>query len=338
MTVVRRLILVVAIATGVVCASATAASSLSLSPTDWQSSIISIAPSTEAVTVAVHNGGEVIQLTTKPGHTALIPGYRNEPYLRVTATGEVQANLKSPTWWTNKDMTGSDAIPESADPAAEPEWSTIANNGSVSWHDHRLHAMNGVPADTNWTVLVTVDDMPMVIRGQLTKLPSHGPLLELLLTIVAAAAIVTLGFRRAWTASSSALLVGAALAIIVAIGGWTATPSGFTPPRLSLLASVLAGVLAVACVVLRSSSRRLKVVSMVGAVAALAWWVALNFSSLTAVFIPNSLDAAIVRFTVGLGLGIVVGVAVTIIVSGGFTDTDVADHAVVDTGNVAGPA
>jgi hypothetical protein len=77
---------------------------------------------------------------------------------------------------------------------------------------------------------------------------------------------------------------------------------------------------------------------MVGAVAALAWWVALNFSSLTAVFIPNSLDAAIVRFTVGLGLGIVVGVAVTIIVSGGFTDTDVADHAVVDTGNVAGPA
>ena len=53
MTVVRRLILVVAIATGVVWASPAAASSLSLSPTDWQSSIISIAPSTDAVTVAV---------------------------------------------------------------------------------------------------------------------------------------------------------------------------------------------------------------------------------------------------------------------------------------------
>jgi hypothetical protein len=76
---------------------------------------------------------------------------------------------------------------------------------------------------------------------------------------------------------------------------------------------------------------------MVGAVAALAWWVALNFASLTAVFIPNSLDAAIVRFTVGLGLGIVVGIAVTIIVSGGFTD-DVAGQAVVDTGTVADSA
>jgi hypothetical protein len=77
---------------------------------------------------------------------------------------------------------------------------------------------------------------------------------------------------------------------------------------------------------------------MVGAVAALAWWVALNFASLTAVFIPNSLDAAIVRFTVGLELGIVVGIAVTIIVSGGFTDNDLAHQAVVDTGNVADSA
>jgi hypothetical protein len=76
---------------------------------------------------------------------------------------------------------------------------------------------------------------------------------------------------------------------------------------------------------------------MVGAVAALAWWVALNFASLTAVFIPNSLDAAIVRFTVGLGLGIVVGIAVTIIVSGGFTD-DVAGQAVVESGTVADSA
>jgi hypothetical protein len=177
-----------------------------------------------------------------------------------------------------------------------------------------------------------------VIRGQLTKLPSHGPLLEVLLAIVAAAAIVTLGFRRAWAISSLALVVGAALAIIVAIGGWTSTPTGFTPPRLSLLASVLAGVLSAACVVLGRSSRRLRVVIMVGAVAALAWWVALNFSSLTAVFIPNSLDASIVRFAVGLELGIVIGIAVTIVVSGGFTDIDAADQAVVDTGNIADSA
>ena len=335
MVVVRRLVLVLAIAFTIVCSSATTASSLSLYATNWRSSIISIAPATNAVAVKVFNGGEAIQLTTEPGHTVLIAGYRNEPYLRVTETGAVQANLKSPTWRSNKSATGSGAIPDSADPAAEPEWRTVGNNGSVVWHDHRIHAMPGVTTGTDWTVLVTVDGMPLVIRGQLTKLPSHGPLLELLLAIFTAGAIVTLGFRRAWTTSSTALLFGAALAIVVAVGGWAATPSGFTHPWLSLLASILAGVLSVACLALHGFSRRVRVVAMVSAVAALAWWVALNFSALTAVFVPNTFAAGVVQFAVGLGLGIVVGVAVTIIVSGGFFENNAPDQAVVDTGNDA---
>ena len=334
-TLVRRISLVLAIAIAFVCSSTTAASALSLHATDWQSSIISIVPTTDAVSIDVLNGGEALRLTAKPGHTVLILGYRNEPYLRITADGEVQANLKSATWWSNKTSTGSGSIPDSADPAAEPEWSTIGSNGSVAWHDHRIHAMPGVTTGTDWTVLVTVDDMPLVIRGQLTKLPSHGPVLELLLAIVVAAMIVLLGFRRAWTICLVSVLFGAALAIVVAFGGWTATPSGFTHPWLPLLASVLAGALAVGSVLLRNASRRLRVTTMVGALAALAWWVALNFSALTAVFVPNTFAAGVVRFVVGLGLGIVVGVAVVIVVSGGFINLNEHDQAVVDTGNDA---
>ena len=331
----RRISLVLAIAIAFVCSTTTAASALSLHATDWQSSIISIAPTTDAVSIDVLNGGEALRLTAKPGHTVLILGYRNEPSLRITADGEVQANLKSPTWWSNKTGTGSGSIPDSADPAAEPEWSTIGSNGSVAWHDHRIHAMPGVTTGTDWTVLVSVDDMPLVIRGQLTKLPSHAPLLELLLAIVAAAVIVILGFRRAWTICSVSVLFGAALAIVVAFGGWTVTPSGFTYPWLPLLASVLTGALALASVLLRNASRRLRVTTMVSTVAALAWWVALNFSALTAVFVPNTFAAGVVRFSVGLALGIVVGVAVVIVLSGGFTDLNERDQAVVDNGNGA---
>jgi len=334
-TLVRRIGLVLAIAIAIVCSTTTAASALSLQATDWESSIISIAPATDAVSIEVLNGGEAVQLKAKTGHTALILGYRNEPYLRINADGEVQANLKSPTWWSNKTGTGSGSVPDSADPAAEPEWSTIGSNGSVAWHDHRIHAMPGVSTGTDWTVLVTVDDMPLVIRGQLNKLPSHAPLLEVLLAIVAAATIVILGFRKAWTVCSVSTLVGAALAIVVAVGGWTATPTGFTHPWLLLLASVLTGALALASVLLRNASRRLRVTTMVSTVAALAWWVALNFSALTAVFVPNTFAAGVVRFSVGLALGIVVGVAVVIVLSGGFTDLNERDQAVVDNGNGA---
>lgn len=337
MRLLRFIGLLLTLTVAIVCAHATTASSLSLHPTDWQSTIISIAPSTDAVAIDVLNGGEAIRLTAQPGHTALILGYRNEPYLRITADGEVQANLKSPTWWSNKSGTGSGSIPDSADPAAEPEWETINSSGSVAWHDHRLHAMPGVTSGADWTVLVNVDEKPVVIRGQLTKLPSHGPFVELILGLIAAGTIVFLGFRRSWNTALVATLLGAVGAVIVSIGGWTSTPSGFATSWYPLVASILALVLSLSCFVMRAASRRVRVAVMVGAVAALAWWVALNFASLTAVFLPNSFSAGIVRCTIGIVLGIAVGVAIVIVVSGGFTDDPVPTHAEVENGTASAP-
>ena len=337
MRLLRFIGLLLTLTVAIVCAHATTASSLSLHPTDWQSTIISIAPSTDAVAIDVLNGGEAIRLTAQPGHTALILGYRNEPYLRITADGEVQANLKSPTWWSNKSGTGSGSIPDSADPAAEPEWETINSSGSVAWHDHRLHAMPGVTSGADWTVLVNVDEKPVVIRGQLTKLPSHGPFVELILGLIAAGTIVFLGFRCSWNTALVATLLGAVGAVIVSIGGWTSTPSGFATSWYPLVASILALVLSLSCFVMRAASRRVRVAVMVGAVAALAWWVALNFASLTAVFLPNSFSAGIVRCTIGIVLGIAVGVAIVIVVSGGFTDEPTPTHAEVENGTASAP-
>lgn len=340
MTFARRLGLCFAFAVVLVVLRATSAEALSVQPTDWSSSITSISPSAEAVSIEVVAGGEAVRLTAQPGHTVVVLGYQNESYLRITSEGEVQANDRSPTFRANQSATGTGSVPATADTNAEPEWTTIATNGSTLWHDHRAHAMPGIATATNWTILLTVDGLPVVVRGELTRAPAHAPLLEFILAILSAALVVVLGFRWAWRTSTLALLVGSILSFIVSVGGWFSTPAGFLHPWLHLLVAMLATVLAVGSSLLSRASSRLRVMVLLAATAALGWWVALNLPSLIAAFIPNSLSANIVRFVIALGGGIVVGVAVIIVMSGGFADLATQNQAVVgnesDTGSVSG--
>lgn len=323
----RRLVVGLACTVAVVGLNATNAGAFSLSPTNWTSSIDSIVPANDAVSVEVINGGDAMRLTAQPGHVVVIPGYRNEPYLRIAANGEVDANLRSPTWWANRTSSGTGDIPESADPNAEPEWSNIANNGTVIWHDHRIHAMPGVTGDTDWTVLVSVDDFPLVVRGRLTKLPSHTPIVELLVTIVVVVSVVALGLRSALRTTMGAALGASILALFVAIGGWTATPNGFRAPTTPLLAAALALLFAVACVLSRNASRRLQVVTALASIAALGWWTALMIPAVTAAFVPNSFGATLIRPVIAIAAGVVVGVAIIVVMTGGFSDTDSHAHA-----------
>ena len=333
--VLRRLIVGLGCAIFVVGFGATTASAFSLSPTNWTSTINSIIPANEAVSVEVINGGDAMRLTAQSGHVVLVPGYRNEPYLRIGANGEVEANLRSPTWWANRTSSGTGDIPESADPGAEPEWSLFATDGSVIWHDHRIHAMPGVTGDTDWTVLVTVDDFPLVIQGRLTKLSSHSPIAELLIAIVVVGGVVALGLRSALRTTMGAVLGASTLAMIIAIGGWTATPSGFRAPTTLLLAAALALLFALACVLTRNASRRLQVVTTLASIAALGWWTALMVPAVTAAFVPNSFGATVVRSVIAIAAGVVVGVAIVVVMTGGFSDTDQATQA--ETADLAEP-
>lgn len=327
----RRLVVGLGCAIAVVALSANSASAFSLSPTNWTSSINSIVPATDAVSVEVINGGDALRLTAQPGHVVVVPGYRNEPYFRIAENGEVDANLRSPTWWANRTSSGTGDIPESADPSAEPEWTNVANNGSVIWHDHRIHAMPGVTDDTDWTVLVSVDDYPLVVRGRLTQLPSHSPIAELLVAIVVAGGVLALGLRSALRAAlrttMGATLGASTLALLIAIGGWTATPSGFRAPTTLLLAAGLALLFAVACVLTRNASRRLQVVTTLASVAALGWWTALMLPAVTAAFVPNSFGDTVVRSVIAIAAGVVVGVAIVVVMTGGFSDADHSTHA-----------
>lgn len=336
LSVVRRLLVGVCCLLGVIGISATSAGAFSLAPTNWSSSITSIVPSDDAVAIEVIDGGDAMRLTARLGHVVVIPGYRNEPYLRITATGEVDANLRSPTWWANSTSTGTGDILESADPTAEPEWSRVGDDGSVLWHDHRVHAMPGVTGDTDWSVLVTVDDLPVVVRGRLTKLPSHTPIAELVLAIVAAAGVLVFGNRSAWRTVRLATISASVLAMFVAIGGWTATPTGFDPPRAAMVATGLAVVFALASTLVRRTSRRLRSLFVIGSIAALGWWIALMVPSITAAVVPNSFSPILVRSILAIVGGVVVGVAIVVVMTGGFSDTDEGDQA--ETAELAEPS
>jgi len=300
---------------------------ISLAPTNWISTITSTTPTNPAVSVEVVNGGDALRLTTQAGHVVVIPGYRNEPYLRIDSNGEVEANLRSPTWWANQTGSGTSDIPATADPDAVPEWSVISRNGSVVWHDHRVHAMPGVTADTDWTVLVTVDDLPLVVRGRLAKLPSASPLPVLLLGVLTAGLVVLLGVRKAWLTTVIALILASVLSFIVAIGAWTFTPPDVDLPVLPMIAAVVSTALSMCGVFTSRSSRGLRVVCVIGALATFAWWVALMAPALTAAFIPNAVPELFVRSALGVVAGIVVGGAVIVAITGGYSDADPVRHA-----------
>ncbi len=299
---------------------ATGADAFSVRPTDWTSSITSITPSNANISIDVIEGGEALRLTAQPDHRVVLLGYQSEPYLRLTDDGSVQANLRSPTWWANLDGTGTGRVPDDATADAEPEWSTIATGGSVLWHDHRIHAMQGVTEDRDWTLLLSVDDQPIEVRGRLTRLPSHSPLPELVLAIICAGAVVALGFKNAWSTSLGATVVASALALLVAVGSWTATPNGFSYPWLMVLTALASVALGLVGIVLRHSTRRRRLPAITGTLAFLAWWVALMYPAVTAAFVPSSLPEVVVRYSIALVAGAVVGVAIIVIITGGFTD------------------
>ena len=316
-----QVLLGLAIALTILGCGTTGVGALTVGPTNWRSSITSVTPVDEDIAIEVIDGGDALRLTAQSGHRVGILGYQGEPYLQLTDDGRVEANLRSPTWWANLDGSGTGPVPESATPDADPEWTTIASGNSVLWHDHRVHAMPGVTDALEWKVLVTVDDLPVEIRGRLARLPSPSTLPEVILAIICVGIVVSMGFRWAWSVSLGATIMASTLAMLVAVSMWTATPKGFSHPWTMIFTALASVVLGVAAVLLRRSAPRRRLLAIAGALASLAWWIALMFPSFTAAFIPSSLPASVVRSSLALVAGAVVGVTIIVIITGGFTDT-----------------
>ena len=193
---------------------------------DFDGRVTSVSPDLPGVTVRVLQFGDDLELVNRSGTEVAVPGYEEEPYLRIGPDG-VWRNARSPATYINLDRYGRVTLPANVDPRAEPEWVQLSTEPHYVWHDHRTHWMTqgllppAVAADPGrshtvfeWTVPLGYGDTSAKVTGVLTWTPPPSPWLVwplyAALALLAAAAGV---LARTARPLGALLLAGAAAAL-----------------------------------------------------------------------------------------------------------------------------
>jgi hypothetical protein len=95
-----------AVVTGVVVASPSAAIADSARPTDFRSEVVAIDPPTPSIEVSIVGGDAFVMLRVELGVEVEVEGYESEPYLRFAADGTVYENQSSPATYINGSRYG----------------------------------------------------------------------------------------------------------------------------------------------------------------------------------------------------------------------------------------
>jgi hypothetical protein len=191
---------------------------------DYDARIVSVTPAVPGLSVAILQFGDEFEVVNGTDTEVLVPGYSDEPYLRIGPDG-VWRNQNSPATYVNLDRFGLTSLPLGVDAEAEPEWEQISTEPQYVWHDHRTHWMapNLLPpvvaADPStshtvaeWTVPLRYGDTDVAVDGVLTWSPPPSPNLvwpvyAVLVLLTAAAGFV---FRSARPLGVLMLVGGAA--------------------------------------------------------------------------------------------------------------------------------
>jgi hypothetical protein len=152
---------------------------------DYRSTVRAVEPPIRGIEVRVLNYDDRLEMVNRTGRTVAIPGYDDEPYLRIRGDGTVQVNRRSPSYYVNSERYGLSAPPPQADSKAPPQWQTVSKTGRYEWHDHRVHYMSkATPQQVtdedkrtkvfDWKVPMTVGTRPAAIRGDLYWQPGSS--------------------------------------------------------------------------------------------------------------------------------------------------------------------
>lgn len=231
------------------------------SASNYRTTLAGLEPATPGVSLVVIEAGARLQLTNDTATEIVVPGYTDEPYLRVGPAG-VFANKRSPAYYLNLSRNGRRAIPAEADPTAEPRWERLSSGHVARWHDHRTHWMGSGPPDAvvaspdarqvigdPWTISLAYGDATLVARGTLEWVPGPSPWPWLavggLVTIVVG--LVAWRSRGRWPVAGLALALVAVDVVHVAgvaaamVGPWSGRlATVFHASLLSLAAWVMA--------------------------------------------------------------------------------------------------
>jgi hypothetical protein len=154
---------------------------------DFDGRVLSVEPEIPGLSVRILQFGDELELVNDTDREVVVPGYSDEPYLRIGPDG-VWRNARSPATYINLDRYGRTTLPAEADPAADPEWQQVSTEPHYVWHDHRTHWMSEnllppqVVADPDrshtvfeWTVPLLHGDTPVDVAGELTWSPPPSP-------------------------------------------------------------------------------------------------------------------------------------------------------------------
>lgn len=295
---------------------------------DFDGRITSVSPEVPGVTVRILQFGDEFEVVNTTGTDVEIPGYSDEPYLRIGPDG-VWRNSRSPATYLNLDRYGGADVPDSADADAEPEWVQVSTQSQYVWHDHRTHWMSEgqlppqVAADpdrahvvSRWVVPMSHGGTAIEVAGVLTWEPPPSPWVvwPAHLALVAVAVAAGLLARDA-RPLGGLLLLGGAAALVHALA--TPEPPASIASHAGAIASALLPALtAVLVAVLGARAAWRGRGSMAGLFAVVLGWLLLvqglpdvdvMWSANVLAAGPDLLARVVVALLLGLGAGLVLG-------------------------------
>lgn len=216
-------LVVVAVATFVLGATPADAHTVSgVGASNLVTELRAVSPEVDGLDVEVIESGSRIELTNDTGTEVVVLGYEEEPYLRVGPDG-VFENQNSPATYLNRDRDATAAVPDEADPDAEPDWAKVSDGTTARWHDHRAHwmgrqdppAARAAPGERHevqrWTIQMRQGDQLIEATGVLLWVPGPSPGPWYLLAAALAVAFTAVGV----VGRSKALAVGVVAAVVV---------------------------------------------------------------------------------------------------------------------------
>jgi hypothetical protein len=282
-------------------------------PTDYQTVIVSVVPSTPTITPSIVGGDSFFALRVDAGVEVFVIGYQGEQYLWFRPDGSVWENQNSPTTYLNASRLGAGDIPETATAEAEPQWKQVAGDGHYAWHDHRSHWMQQArpfglgPGDQilESVIPLVVDGVDVDVTVTSTWQPSPSPLPAIGGAVIglSLAAVAWWFRRRTRIPAITAALPVVVLAVVVGAWQFLSLPPE-TGPRLVwwALPVVAAVCLGIGVVADRRSSRFVADGALLVVGVELAIWAFTKRDGLSAAVIPTDAPAALDRFVTAMAL------------------------------------
>jgi hypothetical protein len=295
---------------------------------DFDGRVLAVEPEVPGVAVRVLSFGDEFEVVNGTAVDVEVPGYSDEPYLRI-GPGGVWRNANSPATYINLDRYGRTTLPANADPTAEPDWVQVSTEPEYVWHDHRTHWMSegllppAVAADptrehlvSEWVVPMAHDGTEVQVRGELTWSPPPSPWVVWPLYAVLALAAVAAGLlARGPRPLGALLLLGGAAALWHALA--TPEPPASVSSHAGAIASaLLPGLTAAGVAVLGFAVSRRGRGAMTGLLAVVLGWLLLvqGLPDVDVLWTAHVLSAgpalparAAVAVLVALGAGCILG-------------------------------